>query len=41
MDKKVAILGLEDSVNLCIVKRLVEINENYETMSLIFFFFFY
>ncbi|KAF0747865.1 Uncharacterized protein FWK35_00020961 [Aphis craccivora] len=34
-EKKVAILGLEDSVKLGIVKRLLEINENDENTSLI------
>jgi len=35
VDKKVAILGLEDSIKLGIVKRLLEINENDENISLI------
>ncbi|XP_060855321.1 uncharacterized protein LOC132933002 [Metopolophium dirhodum] len=34
VDKKVAILGLEDSVKLGIVKRLLEIDENYENMNI-------
>lgn len=35
VDKKVAILGLEDSIKLGIVKRLLEINENNENMNLV------
>ncbi|XP_008179138.1 uncharacterized protein K02A2.6-like [Acyrthosiphon pisum] len=34
VDKKVAILGLEDSVKLGIVKRLLEIDENYENINI-------
>lgn len=33
VDKKVAILGLKDRVKLGIVKRLLEINENYENIN--------